>query len=198
MLRPKVPLFLAVVRWIVELFWWFSVAFLAVLAAWAVGGWLGVGPEGSVELEVPIAVPARADATAGLLGAASTQVWIQTTWLGGGVRLLIVVTTASSLVVTWQLLGFLRDVQAGRPFVKAMPRRMVVIGAMVIVAGLLQATVEYAVAGEAIRRLSLEPQGATAQFRYGPESVLLSLVLFVAAEVFRRGLRLQEESDLTV
>lgn len=197
---------LQIVRLVIGGFWYFSVVFLIGLACWALAGLAGVRLEGTVNMEVPLAVTLAeptpdgtpAPASARLLGHDGCRVEFRISDVSFPQRLLLVITTACSMVVTFQLRALLREIAQGRPFAAAGPIRLRVMGAMIIVATLLQASSLYSLArsaGEQLRAAGLE---GSPRFVVSPEPVLLGLLVLLLAELFRLSAAMQKELELTV
>lgn len=119
------------------------------------------------------------------------------TWIASLVAVPFVVLLA---FVLGQLRAIFRSLQGGSPFVAGTARRLRWIGVAILLHEALRVAITLTVIGPAIEELRPLARGAVIQVSAWPQLELLFLAgaVLVLAEVFRRGVRMQDEQDLTV
>ena len=91
-----------------------------------------------------------------------------------------------------------RTVAEGRPFQDANVTRIRVIGLATVVFELLYGVTNFLLQQSVARTVTASGVDLAANFSVNPAVIVLGLVIFAVAEVFRYGGSLQAESDLTV
>jgi hypothetical protein len=120
-----------------------------------------------------------------------------------------VVVAYSRLIAVWvlfllglrQMVALLKDLDAGRPFVRDNARRLRIVGLALVIGGFLN--ILYKCGVYALFRQTLVEGGTTPwmiiiEENLNPGLVIGGIVVIVISEVFRLGTMLEEEHELTI
>lgn len=112
---------------------------------------------------------------------------------------------SAGAVVAWGMLYILRQVKAllsgtdhASPFTLANANRVSRIGVSVIIMGLVSESIKFAVGAYTASVVTVPGLELRPGMQIPWATLFLGLMVMVVAEVFRYGVRLQEDSDLTV
>ena len=191
--------------WVAAALWWLLaaggglvVALLAVLAV----------RTGRARMSLPVAfTPAPGDHALGVgpaaggadLGGVSGTITLAAPPLLILAALAVVVAgVLLVLVVIWQLRGLLAALAAGRPFTARSAHRIRIIAAVVGIGELGRAGVVWAAGWWLRGNVSVSGLAVTPSFSLNWEVLVLAALLWLLAEVFAMGTRLQHDHDLTI
>lgn len=116
--------------------------------------------------------------------------------VGLGILAVVVTAVLIMLGVLWQLRALFASLSAGTPFHQRNAHRIRIIAVLVAVAELGRAGVEWG-AGRWLQAHTIGPV-VHADFVPSLEILAIAVMLWLLAEVFALGTRLQDENDLTV
>jgi hypothetical protein len=124
---------------------------------------------------------------------------------GSSSRIVFAGMLSAGAVVAWGMLYILRQVKAllagidrASPFTLANANRVSHIGVAVIVMGLFSESIKFAVGAYTASVVTVPGLELRPGVQIPWATLFLGLMVMVVAEVFRYGVRLQEDSDLTV
>lgn len=102
------------------------------------------------------------------------------------------------LTYIFQLLrAVLKDILQGDPFAPKNGPRIRRVGYMVLLLAFLRPTIEYIAANESIRNLRIEP-ALSLPSPFKLESILISLLFLILAQVWSYGIELKRDQALTI
>lgn len=102
------------------------------------------------------------------------------------------------LYILWQVKTLLSSIDGTSPFTLANANRVSRIGVAVIIMGLVSESIKFAVGACTARVVTVPGIELRPGMQIPWATLFLGLMVMVVAEVFRYGVRLQEDSDLTV
>jgi len=102
------------------------------------------------------------------------------------------------LWITYIIRKFIKTVKEGHPFSRENPRRIRMIGFIVMIAGPVVAAVQYIYAYQYINMLDYPHAEIQVEPDINLMMIFLGLILFVIGHVYDQGVKLKEESDLTI
>ena len=103
-----------------------------------------------------------------------------------------------SLVITILLILFYRDVQRGKPFLRKNLNRLNVIAIIIVFFGPLEGLLGWLIAGIYIKHLHVPAATLKPMLNFGLGTVLWGMVMLGVVQIVKRGIKLQEEHDLTI
>jgi hypothetical protein len=103
-----------------------------------------------------------------------------------------------ALLIARQLRLFLRSVKEGRPFERENPKRIRLIGYLVILFGIICTIWGFVMSFNYIHKISLPGTSLKVNPDFNLSYILLGLLILLIAQIFDAGVKLQEEHDLTI
>jgi hypothetical protein len=178
--------------WAAAAVWWLlaigSGLAVVVLAAVAVRS-------GRTRVSLPVTFTARDAALSGLSGTITIPV---RPVLVMAALAAVVAGVLLVLVVIWQVRGLLTALAAGRPFTARSARRIRIIAVVVGTAELARAAGVWAAGSWLGGHVQAGDLAVSATFAPSWEVLALAVLLWLLAEVFGMGTRLQHDNDLTI
>lgn len=197
----------SVLKFTLDVAWYATIVFAIVVAVDVLGGLVG-SSVGRLDLEVrfeldPGSYRVASEAygveqafitdAVGKLVLGSSDVTVPLVYLG-----LLIVWIGAGLAIIYQLRQVFRSLVAGEPFVRANGTRIRFIGLVIILMEILKMVILWRFSLFVRNNFTIE--GLTLSVTPRPDLgvILLGLVVLVIAAVFRQGIELREEQELTV
>ena len=103
-----------------------------------------------------------------------------------------------ALLIVRQLRLFLRSVKEGRSFERENPKRIRLIGYLVILFGIIDSIWGLVWSFKYIHKISLPGASLSVNLDFNLYYILLGLLILLIAQIFDAGVKMQEEHDLTI